>query len=430
MDAQIAAHALARFGHGGRLHEAPPADPHAWVLAQLGPAEPLLPGPGIAEGFAAAAQDRADPPAPGEVRRVGRLFRSEMTALLHRALYGDAPFRERLVQFWANHFTVSLRGGETAALAGDYVRQAIRPHVTGRFGDMLLAVMRHPAMLLYLDQAQSVGPGSQVGLRQRRGLNENLARECLELHTCSPAAGYSQADVTAFANVLTGWTVERAQEPAGFRFRANMHEPGAKTVMGRSFPEGEAGGAEALAWLAGHPMTHRHLATKLVRHFVADDPAPEDVRQVEGRLRDTGGHLGDATRALVRLPGAWRPHAKLRTPQDYVIGALRALDLPPERRPDPIGLVGQLGQPLFAAPFPIGWPDRAEDWAGPEAVMRRIDWAYGLAGRFGTEADPRDVAEAALGPLLSAAVADEMRRAGSRRDALTVLLASPDFQRR
>lgn len=426
-----AAHALSRFGYGGRFGEAPPSDPHAWVEAQLGPADPVPGGSGIAEAFAAIQQDRTDPPPPGEVRRAGQIYRAETDALIERALHGPAPFRERLVHFWANHFTISLRRGEIAPLVGDYVREAIRPHVTGRFGDMLLAVMRHPAMLHYLDNAQSVGPASPVGLRQRRGLNENLARECLELHTCTPAAGYAQADVTAFAKVITGWSFERIQPPIGFRFRPGVHEPGTKTVMGRTYPEGEQGGIEALAWLAAHPATHWSLATKLVRHFVADDPPPADVRRIEGVLRDTGGDLGQATLALVRLPNAWRPPlAKLRPPQDYVLAAIRAVDPPVDKRPNLIGLMASFGQPLFTAPFPIGWPDRAEDWVGPEAILRRMDWAYGFAGRVGAAIDPDAAAEAALGPLLSAATASEMRRAGSRRDALTLLLGSPEFQRR
>ncbi len=233
---------------------------------------------------------------------MGQLFKGEVDALVAYALTTPTPFRERLVWFWANHFTVSLRGGRTAALGGDYVRTAIRPHVTGRFADMLLAVMRHPAMLTYLDNAGSFGPGSPAGLQRNKGLNENLARESLELHTVSPAAGYTQADVTSYARILTGWSVANGEkEPAGFRFRPHMHEPGEQTLMGRIMPAGEEGGVAALALLANHPATHRHLAAKLVQHFVADDPAPADVRRVEGVLRDTGGDLGQAALALVAL---------------------------------------------------------------------------------------------------------------------------------
>ncbi len=382
-----------------------------------------MPAPGSGPGAATPAG-----PAAMERNPARALFRAEAAALMDGALRSDAPFRERLVLFWANHFTVSLRQGQCAPLVGAFVREAIRPHVTGRFADMLLAVLRHPAMLIYLDNAGSVGPHSRAGLRGGRGLNENLARECLELHTVSPAAGYTQADVTAFAAVLTGWSVARREEPVGFRFRPGAHEPGEKTVLGTRVPEGEAGGVALLRVLAAHPATHRHLAGKLARHLVADDPAPADVRRIEAALRDTGGDLGAAALAATRCPAAWTPGTKLRSPQDYVLACLRALDLPGDARTDPVRAVGALGQPLWNAPFPIGWPDRAADWAGPEALLRRVDWAYGLAGRAGT-LDPLDVA-GRMGPLLAPDTLEAMRHAGSRRDALTLLLAGPGFQRR
>ena len=423
-----AAHALNRFGLGPRAGDAVPGDPVRWLLQQLGPSAAGAPA-GVTEGFAAIALDRTDRLPVGQPSRVRQLFTTDMQSLVDQALTTANPFRERLVWFWANHFTVSLRRGEVAPLAGPFLHDAIRPHVTGRFGDMLLAVMRHPAMLLYLDNAGSAGAASQAGQRQRRGLNENLARECLELHTCSPAAGYTQSDVTEFARLLTGWSVERTAEPVGFTFRPFAHDPGPKRVLGQTFPEGEAGGVAALAFLAAHPMTHRHLATKLVRHFVADAPPPGAVRIVEGVLRDTGGDLGAAAAALVRLPDAWQPLTKLRTPWEFVVAALRAAGLAAENRPDVPGIVAGLGQPMFNAPFPIGWPDTAAEWAGPEAVMRRIDWAYGFSGRAHVP-DASVLAETALGPLAAPTTLAELARAGSRRDAITLLLASPEFQRR
>jgi uncharacterized protein (DUF1800 family) len=253
----------------------------------------------------------------------------------------------------------------------------------------------------------------------------------MELHTLSPAAGYTQADVTGFAMLLTGWSVDLRADPPGFLFRPNAHQPGGQIVMGQSLPDGEAGAAEALAFFASHPATHRHLATKLVRHFVADDPAPDTVRRIEAVLRDTNGDLGQASLALVALPEAWQPGpgGKLRTPQDFVIAALRALALSPLRQGNVLGAMAVLGQPLFVAPQPNGWPDRAADWAAPEAMLRRIDWAYGLAGRA-QEMDPMLVAETGLGPLLRPETAHAIQHAGSRRDALTLLFSSPEFQRR
>ena len=429
------AHAYARFGFGRGPQDPAPADVRAWLAGQLDGADAGPPGSSIAEAFAALQEDREDrkdrkdgAAAVERPHRARDIFQAETAALQDWAIATPLPFRERLVWFWANHFTVSLRQGQVAPMVGDYVRTAIRPYVTGKFSDMLLAVMRHPAMLLYLDNAQSFGPASKAGLRQGKGLNENLGRECLELHTVSPAAGYSQADVTAFATVLTGWSIER-REGAGFRFRPQMHEPGEKVVMGRRFPEGEEGGRQALLFLAEHPATQTHLATKLVRHFVADAPPAEVVRRVAGVLRDSGGDLRLAALEVTRLPGAWVPGAKLRSPQELVLAALRGAALPVEKRPPVNGIVGGLGQGMFNAPFPIGWPDTAAEWAGPEAMMRRIDWIYGFAGRPEL-AEPMVLADATMGPLLAPATAEAMRRAGSRRDAITLLLASPEFQRR
>jgi uncharacterized protein (DUF1800 family) len=429
------AHALARFGLGRKGSEPLPGNPTDWLAGQLRAPDPGPPGerPTTAAGLAALEFDRREKPPP-ELKQVEPLWKAQAAALTGYALATPTPFRERLVWFWTNHFTVSLREGSVRSVAGAFVAEAIRPHVTGRFSEMLLAVMRHPAMLMYLNNAQSVGPRSPAGLKNSKGLNENLARECMELHTVSPAARYTQADVTAFAAVITGWSVEMKQPPLGFRFRLNAHEPGEKTVMGHAFPEGEQGGVLALAFLANHPSTHRFLATKLARHFVADDPPPDAVRRIEGVLRDTEGDLGAASLALVSLDAAWRnPGAKLRTPQDYVVAALRAADLPADKMPQDgmwiANTVGGLGQPYFSAPLPNGWGDRAIDWTGPEAMLRRIDWSYGLAGRMG-QADPEQLAEASLGPLLRAGTREQMAGAGSRRDAITLVLSSPEFQRR
>ncbi|MBV9784260.1 MAG: DUF1800 domain-containing protein [Acidisphaera sp.] len=429
------AHALIRFGLGRRGADPLPGDPAAWLHRQLQGPDPanFADLPATPQALSVLREQREaekrDPNSLGRPRPVQVLFRTDAAAQLANAIDTPAPFRERLVWFWTNHFTVSLRQGGTAAVIGPFIREAIRPHVTGRFADMLLAVMRHPAMLMYLDQAGSVGPDSLAGQRQHRGLNENLARECMELHTVTPAAGYTQADVTAFARVLTGWSIELRTETPGMVFRPNAHEPGTQTVMGHEFPPGEAGGVAALMFLASYPTTHRNLAAKLVRHFVADDPPPDAVRRIEGVLRDSDGDLGAASAALIDLAQAWQPLTKLRSPQDYVIAAIRALALPDELRPDVLGVMGMLGQPLWNAPLPNGWPDRAADWAGPEELLRRADWAFGVSARA-ADADPVALAEANLGPLLRPATLAAMQHAGSRRDAMTLLLSSPEFMRR
>jgi uncharacterized protein (DUF1800 family) len=438
-----AAIAFSRFGLGRRRDEPVPSDPRAWLLAQLqGPDPAQFPGmPTTDRALAllaaevAAAKDRAlqDPdhkkgPSP-ELQALLDLHKQEQAAFLANALTTQAGFRERLVWFWYNHFTVAARTRPATACVGAYVREAIRPNVTGKFQDMLLAVMRHPAMLSYLDQFHSVGPNSAVGLRRQHGLNENLARECLELHTVTPVSGYTQADVTNFAKILTGWTMEFRTEPRGFVFRANAHEPGEQTVMGRTWPDGEEGGQAILLWLANHPATQHHLAEKLVRHFVADDPAPADVAHVESVLRESGGDLGAAAQALVDMPSAWQPLTKVRTPQEYVVAAMRAVGAHPDAEPRLPGMIERLGQPVFKAPFPIGWPDRAADWTGPEALIQRVDFAYQFAGRV-SDQDPAGIAENTLGPLLAAETLTQVQHAGSRQDGLALLLGSPEFQRR
>lgn len=430
MDSRIP-HALIRFGLGARPGETL-AEPDSWLARQLEGPDPALAIPlaSSQEGLAALQEQRAGKgQGPGR-ERVAAIFRDGARAVFDTLSTTDTPFRERLVWFWANHFTVSRRRGEVTAVMHAYVREAIRPHVTGRFADMLLAVIRHPAMLLYLDNAQSVGPNSRAGQGGRRGLNENLARECLELHTVTPAAGYTQEDVTAFARILTGWSIDLQSPAPGFIFRPNAHEPGEHIVLGQRFPAREEGGEAALRFLANHPATHHALAVKLVRHFIADTPPPDAVRRIESVLRDTGGDLKSAALALTRLPAAWSPPlTKLRSPADYVTAVIRALGLPPGKRPEMQGAMANLGQPFFAAPLPNGWPDTAADWAGPEAMMRRVDWAYTVAGRAGT-AEPLAIADATLGPLLPAATRTAIARAGSRREALTLLLTAPEFQRR
>lgn len=434
-----AAQALVRFGLGRRGTEAPPADPQLWLRNQVRGPDPAagMPAPDLAMGMQALRTDQemrrankgAVPGMPPGMSMSRDAFRGDALALLNWGLVTPAPFRERLVWFWMNHFTVSSRQPRVVSLIGPFIAGAIRPHVTGRFGDMLLAVMRHPAMLIYLDNDGSVGPESVAGRDGKRGLNENLGRECLELHTVTPASGYTQADVTSFARILTGWSLDWNAGEFGFKFKPRTHQPGPQPLMGRTFPPGEEGGIEALAFLADHPATHRNLATKLTRHFVADDPPPDAVRQIEAVLRDTHGDLGAASEALIGLQAAWQPATKFRTPMEFTVAALRALDVPTVPLPM-LGALGMLGQPLWSAPQPNGWPDRGIDWVAPEGMLRRIDFAYTLAGRFGSDGAPDELAVGSLGPLLRPATLDAVRRAGSRRDAVALLLSSPEFQRR
>lgn len=424
-----------RFGYGPRPGETLPPDARAWLRHQLEAPDPLADGPGptAVDGLQALHADMLDRKHKLKADRVRRLYLAESRAIGNHMIDTPMPFRERLVWFWFNHFTVSLKRPFVAAVLGDYVRTAIRPHVTGRFEDMVLAVERHPAMLMYLDNAQSIGPDSLIGRRRHRGLNENLARECMELHTVTPASGYTQADVTSFAKILTGWSISPpfllARGYPAFRFLPAAHEPGAQTVLGHRFPPGEQGGVEALRFLANHPSTYHSLATQLAQHFIADTPPPDAVARLQNVLAHTGGDLKSVSLALIDEPAAATPLTKLRTPADYAVAATRALALPPARRYPVLWAMNGLGQPFFAAPLPNGWSDAASDWASGDAMMRRADWSYDLTARA-DRLDTVAVADAVLGKLLSQPTREAIARAGSRREGLTLLLASPEFMRR
>jgi uncharacterized protein (DUF1800 family) len=446
-----AAQSRIRFGLGAALGQGSIDDPRAALKAQLAGPDPGLASAlsGLPSGADAMAALHADVAARKALLQSGTklagnfkpqsrdLYLADGKAQLDWAVRTDAGFRERLVWFWTNHFTVSIDQGETAGLVGPFIREAIRPHVTGRFTDMVLAVERHPAMLRYLSNDSSVGPDSIAGQRSGRGLNENLGRESMELHTVGLAAGYSQTDVTNMAKILTGWSVAGPRQPGdatGFLFRPMAHEPGAQTVLGQSFAGGEDAGIAALTYLSQYPTTYRVLARKLVTHFVADTPPPDAVARIASVLQETGGDLAAASAALVDLPAAWIPLTKLKTPLEYVVSVLRVAPPPAGQPPvNDLGALKLLGQPLWGAPLPNGWPDQAADWDGSAAVMSRIDWGFTYAARFDNGdmgVQPAAFADAALGPLVRPATARAMAAAGSRREALAMLFAAPEFQRR
>jgi uncharacterized protein (DUF1800 family) len=436
MSRRDAAIAAIRFGLGplpGELARIG-SDPRGWLSFQLD-AVPALPEaveaavPDAAAALALTLEAQRNRPPPGAPNPIETAYRASMAALVSHWSTTEAPLVEHLALFWSNHLTVSRRGGNTAAMVADHHLRAVRPHVLGPFRDLLLAAIRHPAMLRYLDNAASIGPNSPAGQRRRRGLNENLAREILELHTLSPAGGYSQADVTALAAIITGWGTG-TPEPAPFVFRRQMHEPGPKTLLGQVFAEGEEGGIAALTMLACHPATYRLLATKLVRHFVADEPPEAAVAAVARRLAETEGHLGEAMRTLIARPEPWQaPLAKLRSPSEYVIAVLRATGSPLPTRAQ-VDAHGALGQRLFAAPAPAGWPDVGEAWAAPEAILRRIDWAGVVAARLAAPPDPRLLLDQTLGPLADAETIRAVAGAPTAREGVLLVLASPGFQRR
>ncbi len=379
----------------------------------------------------------ATPPAP--MRNPGpgvpqQIYLSEAKARINAALDAEIGFVERLVWFWSNHFCVSADKGNVRQICGAYEREVIRANVLGRFSDMLLAAESHPAMLIYLDNARSIGPDSIAGLRQKRGLNENLAREILELHTLGVRTVYTQEDVTRFAHVITGWTfVPFRQDPVRggeFEFNPRMHQPGAQTVIGRSYPDaGLQQGRAVLAALARHPATAKHVAAKLARHFVADEPPPALVERLAKRFLATQGDLKEVAKAMVAAPEAWEaPRARLKRPGEWVVGMLRVVGVTP---PD-IGPVMQahnlLGEPLWRPPAPNGFADESAPWL--DGLTQRLDIANQFARRLGAEADPRDVFEQALAPLASTETRQAILRAESRPQALALLFMAPEFQRR
>ena len=379
----------------------------------------------------------APPPAPARNPGPGmpqQIYLAEAKARIQAALGAEIGFLERLVWFWSNHFCVSADKGNVRQICGAYEREVIRANVLGRFGDMLLAAESHPAMLIYLDNARSIGPDSIAGLRQKRGLNENLAREVLELHTLGVRTVYTQEDVTRFANVITGWTfVPFRQDPVRggeFEFNPRMHQPGAQAVIGMSYPDaGLQQGRAVLAALARHPATANHVAAKLARHFVADEPPPALVERLAKRFLATQGDLKEVAKALVAAPEAWEaPRAKLKRPGEWVVGMLRAAGVTP---PD-IGPVMQahnlLGEPLWRPPAPNGFADESAPWL--DGLTQRLDIANQFARRVGAEADPRDVFEQALAPLASTETRQAILRAESRPQALALLFMASEFQRR
>ncbi|OYW46623.1 MAG: hypothetical protein B7Z33_03890 [Sphingomonadales bacterium 12-68-11] len=484
-----------RFGLGARAGEPLPAQPREWLLRQLsafdprpaalagaassreatgvlvgrlqqlrqGNARPERPGaPQAATGqpmsgraMSEQAMDASGMDGmnaelaalPAPARNLLREGRERFIADVGRrgavALTSPTPFAERLVHFWANHFTVSAAKPQAAAVIGPHEFDAIRPHMTGRFADLLKAAVLHPAMLVYLDQFQSIGPNSRAsGLaaaRERpRGLNENLAREILELHTLGVGGGYSQADVTEFAGALTGWTLtglgRRAARDVGEHgasFVALAHEPGARQVLGRTYrQDGPAQALAVLDDLAAHPATARHVATKLARHFAGDTPPAPMVARLEAAFTESGGDLPTVYRALVDSPEAWAEQpVKFRQPWEWTLAALRATGIEQVPAQRFTGLLNQLGQGAWQAPSPAGYDDLAASWLGPDALVRRAEVAERLAALV-PEDDARALGRQLFGGGLSEATASAIARAETPAQATALLLVAPEMLRR
>jgi uncharacterized protein (DUF1800 family) len=490
--------ALNRFGYGLARGQQPPGDARSYLLRQLdafdpapgpiasrrdtrdepaamlailrrnrqlragtmGPSEPAMAPPEIGQRPARGTPSRGaiyeNPELAGlpadyraKIREAFGQLRDDVATRTNVAVASPAPMVERLVHFWSNHFSVSAQKPGTPFMVGPHEFDAIRPHVLGRFSDMLKAAVLHPAMLLYLDQFQSVGPNSRFQrLRARRGrangagpsgLNENLAREVLELHTLGVDGGYDQQDVTELARALTGWTVagieriERFSEtkPHGAAFVAFAHEPGTRRILGRSYGDNGAKQAEAvLDDLATTPATARFIATKLARHFGGDVPPPGLVTALEGDFLRTGGDLASLARTLIDAPEMWKPEpVKFRQPFEWLVSALRLSGVANLDAQRLSGALNEIGQVPWRAPSPAGYDDLEGSWAGPDALYRRVE----LAERIARNVPAGDVlarAEAAFPGALSDHTRSWLARAESGSQALGLLLVSPEMMRR
>ncbi|HEY2684586.1 MAG TPA: DUF1800 domain-containing protein [Steroidobacteraceae bacterium] len=466
MEAEIA---VLRFGLGARPGDiAAASDPRAWLMRQLqGPIrlasdQKLASSSEIFSGYLAAREERQQmrrSAAAGDAQSAFNPvkeayqphYRAQVLARAQSAAATDTPFAERLVHFWSNHFAISSDKGVVYGLAGTLENEAIRPNVNGRFYDLLLAVEQHPAMIQFLDNQASAGADSLAATYIKRpffdlgdkparqlGINENLAREILELHTLGVSGGYSQKDVTTFAQVITGWSVGGGKgrfaggEPGKFYFRDGLHEPGAKTLLGKTYYESGVRQGEAVLYdLSHHPSTARFLATKLARHFIADDPPPAVVERLAKAYLKSGGDLPTLYKTLIDSKEAWNERqVKYKTPEDLVFSSFRALNISPAQPEEVVKSFELLGQRQYTPGSPAGWPDSAKSWDGSDALMHRVLFASRLAARYERGADPLDVASSSLGRYASGDTITAVRRAASPAQGLALLLMSPEFQRR
>jgi uncharacterized protein (DUF1800 family) len=470
--------AVLRFGLGAKPGDlaAAAADPRAWLMAQIKGAVPLAvdtaltPSDRIFADYIEARDERqkmrrdlaarnsaAEPSGVDVKAAINAVrdvylpqYRAQVLARAQSAALTDRPFAERLVHFWTNHFAVSADKGAVVGISGSLENEAIRPHVGGRFFDLLIAVEQHPAMIAFLDNQISVGKDSDAASfaarrlgggnapKRQFGINENLAREILELHTLGVNGGYTQADVTSFANIITGWSIGGGKgrlaggTPGRFYFRDNLHEPGTKIFLGKKYSEGgQRQGEAVLADLARSPATAHFIATKLVRHFIADEPPAAAVERVARAFLKSDGDLPRVYAALIECPEAWDADArKFKTPQDFVFSTLRSLNVSPGEPQEVVRTFELLGQRQYTPGSPAGWPDTSKSWDGSDALMHRVLWASRVGAKYEQGIEPVDLAAASLGAYARPETLAALRRATSGAQAVALLLMSPEFQRR
>lgn len=454
--AELAAIATTRFSIGAREGEIAEAtaDPRGWLKSQIGKDKARITDSSLPSTKEAAQTSMAyfqerrqmrnarkeDEALQAEIRKNARAFRQnffrEVTARTSHALETSNGFAERWARFWSNHFTVSGRKNEIIALIGPYERDVIRQYCFTDFATLLEKATLHPAMLVYLDNHRSVGPSTKPATRRNLGLNENLARELLELHTLSVKAGYTQKDVEEMARALTGWTLAtrpfKRDGDGSTIFVSRIHEPGSRTILGKKFSEdGKSQVKAILKWLATHPATAEHIARKLAIHFVSDIPPQSAIDTLRDTFLETEGDLRALAHAIIDLEEAWQPAPqKFKSPEELLISTGRLLGGRPVYGSGGARKIFQsLGQTPLMAPSPQGWSDTADSWAGPDAIKKRLEWANRTARRT-RDVAPAEFLNEALGPLASARTATAIARAESQLQGLTLAIMSPEFQRR
>jgi uncharacterized protein (DUF1800 family) len=466
-----AVHVLNRLAFGprpGDVERVTQMGVQRWIDAQLQPETIALPAPltarlasldtvtrgagaSLAEYLELRKQVRDEDEGARQRRREldARVAREAAEARLLRAVESPRQLEEVMVDFWYNHFNVFAGKGIDRALVTSYENEAIRPHVLGSFRALLGATARHPAMLHYLDNAVSSAPNPNPNAKRKGGLNENYARELMELHTLGVDGGYTQRDVTELARMLTGWTFEQrrlAGGGEGFRFDPKRHDNGTKTWLGQDIaPDGQREGERALDLLAMHPTTARHVSRQLAQYFVSDDPPPALVERMTATWRASGGDIRAVLRTLFASPEFMSTEAagaKFKTPYQFVVSAVRASGLPVANVGPLTGAMSQLGMPLYGCQTPDGYKNTQDAWLNPDALTRRISFASALAaGRLPLAAAPAPASSAPPVALdaasLQAALAGAVSQrtldiVGQKPDRLraAMLLGSPDFMQR
>jgi len=434
--------ALNRFGFGPRVGEIAKIsrNPKIWLYNQIETGQKTPIGHGLlstSDLYKEYSPRKKNKKQRKKLRTIYKdVYQKEMEARFNLALNTDQPFIERLVQFWSNHFTISGKKSPVLmAVAGAYEREAIRPHVLGNFSDMLLAVERHPAMLVYLDNIHSVGEKSYVGRKKNKGLNENLAREILELHTLGVGGGYTQSDVISLAKIITGWSFSPhiIGGGGGFKYNHFAHEPGNHFLLGKRYSKiGEAQGVEALKDLAIHLSTAKFISTKLIRHFITDTPDMDSVNRLAKVFINSSGNLKLVYKELINLGISWQQsQEKIKTPYEMIVSSIRLTGMPPKIDFEKIiQSLALLDHMPFNAISPAGWSDKTSDWVSPNSLMNRVEWCNTLAFLTKIDRDPYDLAKEIIGPVASNEVLTWISRAPTKKDGLALLLSSSEFQRR